>query len=167
MLQGLSPTWGARFLAEHGAESFFVLGGVVLAVTGAETLYADRGHFGATPIRLGWFAVAFPALMLNYLGQAAMIRHDPGTAVNPFFLMAPGWARIPMLFLATGATIIASQAAISGSFSVARQAVQLGFLPRLTIRHPSKLEGQIYVPIQLGALYRCRHPAWSSSPPTG
>ena len=147
VLQGLSPTWGARFLADHGAASFFVLGGVVLAVTGAETLYADRGHFGAAPIRLGWFAIAFPALVLNYLGQAAMIRNDPGTAVNPFFLMAPGWARIPMLLLATVATIIASQAAISGSFSVARQAVQLGFLPRLKILHPSKLEGQIYVPI--------------------
>ena len=92
VLQGLSPTWGLRFLGDHGVESFLVLGGVVLAVTGAETLYADRGHFGAAPIRLGWFAVAFPALMLNYLGQAAMIRHDPGTAVNPFFLMAPGWA---------------------------------------------------------------------------
>ncbi|MGE5857032.1 MAG: potassium transporter Kup [Solirubrobacterales bacterium] len=152
VLQGLSPTWGVRFLAKHGAESLFVLGGVVLAVTGAETLYADRGHFGATPIRLGWFVVAFPALVLNYLGQAAMIRHDPGTAVNPFFLMAPGWARIPMLFLATIATIIASQAAISGSFSVARQAVQLGFLPRLHILHPSKLEGQIYVPIVNWAL---------------
>ena len=152
VLQGLSPTWGLRFLGDHGVESFLVLGGVVLAVTGAETLYADRGHFGAAPIRLGWFGVAFPALMLNYLGQAAMIRHDPGTAVNPFFLMAPGWARIPMLFLATVATIIASQAAISGSFSVARQAVQLGFLPRLNILHPSKLEGQIYVPIVNWAL---------------
>ena len=152
VIQGLSPTWGARFLVEHGLQSFFVLGGVVLAVTGAETLYADRGHFGAAPIRLGWFGIAFPALVLNYLGQAAMIRHDPGTAVNPFFLMAPAWARIPMLFLATAATIIASQAAISGSFSVARQAVQLGFLPRLNILHPSKLEGQIYVPIVNWAL---------------
>ncbi len=152
VLQGLSPTWGARFLVDHGLQSFFVLGGVVLAVTGAETLYADRGHFGAAPIRLGWFGVAFPALVLNYLGQAAMIRHDPSTAVNPFFLMSPEWARIPMLFLATAATIIASQAAISGSFSVARQAVQLGFLPRLNILHPSKLEGQIYVPFVNWAL---------------
>jgi KUP system potassium uptake protein len=152
VLQGLSPIWGARFLADHRLESFFVLGGVVLAVTGAETLYADRGHFGASPIRLGWFGVAFPALVLNYLGQAAMIRNDPATAVNPFFLMAPGWARIPMLLLATLATIIASQAAISGSFSVARQAVQLGFLPRLNILHPSKMEGQIYVPIVNWAL---------------
>jgi KUP system potassium uptake protein len=147
VLQGLSPSWGARFLVDNGAAGFLALGGVVLAVTGAEALYADRGHFGAAPIRLGWFAVALPALMLNYLGQGVLILHDPSTARNPFYLMAPDWAQYPLLFLATAATIIASQAAISGSFSVARQAVQLGFLPRLAIRHPSKLEGQIYVPI--------------------
>jgi KUP system potassium uptake protein len=147
VLQALSPTWGARFLVNNGAAGFLALGGVVLAVTGAEALYADRGHFGAAPIRLGWFAVALPALMLNYLGQGVLILHDPSTAKNPFYLMAPDWAQYPMLFLATAATIIASQAAISGSFSVARQAVRLGFLPRLAIRHPSKLEGQIYVPI--------------------
>jgi KUP system potassium uptake protein len=147
VLQGLSPTWGFRFLIDHGASGYLVLGGVVLAVTGAEALYADRGHFGATPIRLGWLGIAFPALMLNYLGQAAMILHRPSTAENPFFLMAPAWSRYPMLILATAATIIASQAAISGSFSVARQAVQLGFLPRLRILHTSKTEGQIYVPI--------------------
>ena len=147
VLQGLSPTWGVRFLIDHGVSGYLVLGGVVLAVTGAEALYADRGHFGAMPIRIGWLGVAFPALMLNYLGQAAMILHRPSTAENPFFLMAPVWARYPMLFLATAATIIASQAAISGSFSVARQAVQLGFLPRLKIVHTSKTEGQIYVPI--------------------
>ena len=152
MLQGLSPTWGVRFLLDHGVAGFLALGGVVLAVTGAEALYADRGHFGAAPIRLGWFALAFPALMLNYLGQAAMILHDPSTAENPFFLMAPGWGQYPMLFLATAATIIASQAAISGSFSVARQAVQLGFLPRLKIVHTSKIEGQIYVPMVNWAL---------------
>src|SRR3954452_16048563 len=147
VLQGLSPTWGIRFLIEHGIQGYLVLGGVVLAVTGAEALYADRGHFGATPIRLGWFALALPALTLNYLGQAAMILRDPATARNPFFLMAPEWGRYPLLILATAATIIASQAAISGSFSVARQAVQLGFLPRLRIRHTSKTEGQIYVPV--------------------
>jgi KUP system potassium uptake protein len=147
VLQGLSPTWGVRFLIDHGVSGYLVLGGVVLAVTGAEALYADRGHFGAMPIRIGWFGLAFPALMLNYLGQAAMILHRPATAENPFFLMAPAWSRYPMLFLATAATIIASQAAISGSFSVARQAVQLGFLPRLKIMHTSKTEGQIYVPI--------------------
>src|SRR3954465_2553695 len=146
VLQGLSPTWGIRFVVDHGIAGYLVLGGVVLAVTGAEALYADRGHFGAAPIRLGWFALALPALMLNYLGQAGMIRHNPATAGNPFFLMAPEWGRYPLLILATAATIIASQAAISGSFSVARQAVQLGFLPRLRIRHTSKTEGQIYVP---------------------
>jgi KUP system potassium uptake protein len=147
VLQGLSPTWGIRFLFDHGLQGYLVLGGVVLAVTGAEALYADRGHFGATPIRLGWFGLALPALMLNYLGQAAMILHNPATAENPFFLMAPEWSRYPVLILATAATIIASQAAISGSFSVARQAVQLGFLPRMRIRHTSETEGQIYVPM--------------------
>jgi KUP system potassium uptake protein len=152
VFQGLSPTWGARFLIDHGGAGFLTLGGVVLAVTGAEALYADRGHFGAAPIRLGWFAVAFPALMLNYLGQAVLIQHDPSAASNPFFLMTPHWTLYPLLILATAATIIASQAAISGSFSVARQAVQLGFLPRLTIRHPSEMEGQIYVPIVNWAL---------------
>jgi KUP system potassium uptake protein len=152
VLQGLSPTWGLRFLVDHGISGYLVLGGVVLAVTGAEALYADRGHFGAAPIRLGWFGLALPALLLNYLGQAAMILHHPGTAENPFFLMAPQWSRYPMLFLATAATIIASQAAISGSFSVARQAVRLGFLPRLKILHTSRTEGQIYVPIVNWAL---------------
>jgi len=147
VLQALSPTWGAQFLFNNGVAGYLALGGVVLAVTGAEALYADRGHFGAAPIRMGWFAVALPALMLNYLGQGVLILHDPSAAANPFYLMVPGWAQYPMLFLATAATIIASQAAISGSFSVARQAMQLGFLPRLTIRHPSKVEGQIYVPI--------------------
>ena len=152
VLQALSPTWGAQFLINGGVAGYLALGGVVLAVTGAEALYADRGHFGAAPIRMGWFAVALPALMLNYLGQGVLILHDPSAAANPFYLMAPGWAQYPMLFLATAATIIASQAAISGSFSVARQAMQLGFLPRLQIRHPSKVEGQIYVPIVNWAL---------------
>ena len=94
VLQGLSPTWGARFLFDNGVAGYLALGGVVLAVTGAEALYADRGHFGAAPIRMGWFAVALPALMLNYLGQGVLILHDPSTAANPFYLMAPGWARI-------------------------------------------------------------------------
>jgi KUP system potassium uptake protein len=147
VLQSLSPTWGARFLVDNGVAGFLTLGGVVLAVTGAEALYADRGHFGAAPIRMGWFVVALPALLLNYLGQGVLILNDPSAARNPFYLMAPNWAQYPLLILATAATIIASQAAISGSFSVARQAVQLGFLPRIAIRHPSKLEGQIYVPL--------------------
>ena len=152
VLQGLSPTWGVRFMIDHGVSGYLVLGGVVLAVTGAEALYADRGHFGATPIRLGWFGLALPALMLNYLGQAAFILHHPSLArnantFNPFYQMAPRWALWPMVILAAVATVIASQAAISGSFSVAKQAVQLGFLPRLRIQHTSKMEGQIYVPI--------------------
>ena len=152
VLQGLSPTWGVRFMVDHGVSGYLVLGGVVLAVTGAEALYADRGHFGATPIRLGWFGLALPALMLNYLGQAAFILHHQSLAkdtstFNPFYQMAPRWALWPMVILAAIATVIASQAAISGSFSVAKQAVQLGFLPRLRIQHTSKMEGQIYVPI--------------------
>jgi KUP system potassium uptake protein len=147
VFRALSPTWGARFLIDHGFAGFLTLGGVVLAVTGAEALYADRGHFGANPIRLGWFGIALPALVLNYLGQGVLVLHHPRTAVNPFFLMVPSWGRFPLLLLATAATIIASQAVISGSFSVAKQAVQLGFLPRLKIRHTSRQEGQIYVPV--------------------
>ncbi|MGH2868721.1 MAG: potassium transporter Kup [Solirubrobacteraceae bacterium] len=147
VLQGLSPTWGARFMVNHGVAAFLTLGGVVLAVTGAEALYADRGHFGAGPIRFTWFAVVFPAVMLCYLGQAALIQAHPSTIVNPFYLLAPSSLRIPMVFLATAATIIASQAAISGSFSVAKQAIQLGLLPRLRVVHTSRLEGQIYVPL--------------------
>jgi len=152
VFQALSPSWGIRFLIAHGAAGYLALGAVVLAVTGAEALYADRGHFGAGPIRLGWFAVALPALMLNYLGQGVWILHHPGAAAdsgtfNPFFSMVPTWGHYPMVVLAAVATIIASQAAIAGSFSVARQAVQLGFLPRLKILHTSPLEGQVYVPL--------------------
>jgi KUP system potassium uptake protein len=151
VLQGLSPTWAVRFMASHGVQGYLVLGGVVLAVTGAEALYADRGHFGAAPIRLGWFGLALPALMLNYLGQAVFILHHPTLAkdastFNPFYQMTPHWALWPMVILAAVATVIASQAVLSGSFSVAKQAVQLGFLPRLKVLHPSKVEGQIYVP---------------------
>ena len=151
VFQALSPSWAVRFMIDHGAQGYLVLGGVVLAVTGAEALYADRGHFGASAIRLGWFAVAFPALMLNYLGQGVWILHHPQarehtSTFNPFFQMLPHWTLWPMVVLATVATVIASQAVISGTFSVARQAVQLGFLPRLRILHPSAVEGQIYVP---------------------
>jgi KUP system potassium uptake protein len=157
VLQGLSPSWAARFMIDHGAAGYLVLGGVVLAVTGAEALYADRGHFGASPIRLGWFGLALPALMLNYLGQAVFILHNPTLAknpstFNPFYQMAPRWALWPMVILAAVATVIASQAAISGSFSVAKQAVQLGFLPRLKVLHTSRMEGQIYVPVVNWAL---------------
>jgi KUP system potassium uptake protein len=151
VLQGLSPSWGVRFFIDHGAYAYLMLGGVVLAVTGAEALYADRGHFGAGPIRVGWFLLVLPALMLNYLGQAAWIIHHPGAphagGFNPFFQMMPHALLWPLVVLATVATIIASQAAISGSFSVAKQAVQLGFLPRLKVLHTSRTEGQIYVPV--------------------
>ncbi len=157
VLQGLSPSWAVRFMADHGAAGYLVLGGVVLAVTGAEALYADRGHFGAAPIRLGWFGLALPALMLNYLGQGAFILHHAALAknpssFNPFYQMAPRWTLWPLVILAAVATVIASQAAISGSFSVAKQAVQLGFLPRLKVLHTSKMEGQIYVPVVNWAL---------------
>jgi KUP system potassium uptake protein len=157
VFQALSPSWGIRFLFSHGAQGYLTLGGVVLAVTGAEALYADRGHFGAQPIRFSWFAVALPALILNYLGQGVWILHHPhavtnANTFNPFYTMVPSWGLWPMLVLATAATIIASQAVISGTFSVARQAVQLGFLPRLKILHTSEVEGQIYVPIVNWAL---------------
>ncbi|HEV3054261.1 MAG TPA: KUP/HAK/KT family potassium transporter [Solirubrobacteraceae bacterium] len=156
VFQALSPSWAVRFMVDHGANGYLTLGGVVLAVTGAEALYADRGHFGATPIRIGWFFVALPALLFNYLGQAAWILHHPHASrasnFNPFFQIAPHWSLWPMVVLATVATVIASQAAISGSFSVARQAVQLGFLPRLKVVHTSVMEGQIYVPLVNWAL---------------
>ena len=147
VLEALSPTWAARFMIDHGVAAFLTLGGVVLALTGAEALYADRGHFGASPIRRTWFAVVFPAVLLCYLGQSALILAHPHSISNPFYLLVPAGGRIAMVFLATIATIIASQAAITGSFSIARQAVQLGFLPRLKIKHTSELEGQIYVPL--------------------
>jgi KUP system potassium uptake protein len=152
VFQGLSPTWAVRFFVDHGAAGYLVLGGVVLAVTGAEALYADRGHFGAAPIRLGWFGLALPALVLNYLGQGVFILHHPsfakdGSTFNPFYQMVPHWFLWPMVVLAAVATVIASQAVISGSFSVAKQAMQLGFLPRLRVMHTSTVEGQIYVPV--------------------
>jgi KUP system potassium uptake protein len=152
VFQGLSPSWAVRFFITHGVYAYLMLGGVVLAVTGAEALYADRGHFGAKAIRLGWFGVVLPALTLCYLGQGAWIIHHPHAPVdkatfNPFYQMIPSWSLWPMVVLATVATIIASQAVISGSFSVAKQAVQLGFLPRLKVLHTSTTEGQIYVPI--------------------
>jgi KUP system potassium uptake protein len=157
VFQALSPSWAVRFMVDHGADGYLVLGGVVLALTGAEALYADRGHFGAGPIRLGWYGVVFPGVVLNYLGQGVWILHHPhardnASTFNPFFQMLPHGALWPMVILATVATVIASQAVISGTFSVARQASQLGFLPRLTIRHPSTMEGQIYVPMVNWAL---------------
>jgi KUP system potassium uptake protein len=151
VLQGLSPSWGARFMVDHGVQAWLTLGGVVLCCTGAEALYADRGHFGALPIRMTWFTIVFPAVLLSYLGQAALILAHPGSvnrpSFDPFFQLVPQSLLVPMVILATVATIIASQAALTGSFSVAKQAVQLGFLPRLKIVHTSEMEGQIYVPL--------------------
>ena len=147
VLKALSPTYGAQFFLDHGGVAFIALASVVLAVTGAEALYADMGHFGRAPIRRAWFFIVFPALTLNYLAQGSLIVRSPKAVVNPFYLLLPGWAQVPMVFVATIATVIASQAVISGAFSVSQQAVQLGFLPRLLIRHTSEQEiGQIYVP---------------------
>jgi KUP system potassium uptake protein len=146
VLQGLSPTYGAQFIFDHGLHAWLTLGAVVLCVTGAEALYADRGHFGAGPIRIAWFAVVLPAVMLNYLGQGALILEHHSDARNPFFLLAPSWGHLPLVVLATAASVIASQSVISGAFSVARQAVQLGFLPRIRVVHTSETEGQIFVP---------------------
>jgi KUP system potassium uptake protein len=147
VLRGLSPSYVVTFVADHPYIAFIAMGAVVLAITGAEALYADMGHFGRPPIRLAWFVIVFPALTLNYLGQGALILRNPTAAANPFFVLAPGWARVPLVVLATVATVIASQAVISGAFSVSRQAVRLGFLPPLTVRHTSTQEsGQIYLP---------------------
>jgi len=154
ILRALSPTYGAQFLIDHGSVAFIALASVVLAVTGAEALYADMGHFGRAPIRRAWFLLVFPALTLNYLAQGALILRSPKAVANPFFLLLPGWAQLPMVFLATVATVIASQAVISGAFSVTQQAVQLGFLPRLTIRHTSARQiGQIYTPAINASLF--------------
>jgi KUP system potassium uptake protein len=146
IVRGLSPSYALLFVVDHPYTAFVAMGAVVLAITGAEALYADMGHFGRTPIRRAWFVAVFPALTLNYLAQGALILRDPGSRSNPFFLLLPHWARMPMVVLATVATVIASQAVISGAFSVSRQALRLGFLPHLRIRHTSRSEyGQIYV----------------------
>jgi KUP system potassium uptake protein len=147
VLRSLSPTYAFSFVLDRPFVAFIAMGAVVLAITGAEALYADMGHFGRPAITRAWFAVVFPALTLNYFGQGALILRHPSAVSNPFFLLAPGWARIPIVVLATLATVIASQSVISGAFSMARQAIQLGFLPHLTVRHTSEQEsGQIYVP---------------------
>jgi KUP system potassium uptake protein len=147
VIKALSPHYGVEFFGNHFGIAFIALGSIVLTITGAEALYADMGHFGRKPISRAWFFVVFPALTLNYMGQGSLIVETPSAIENPFFLLLPHWGRIPMVLLATVATVIASQAVISGAFSVTRQAVQLGFLPRLSIRHTSAREiGQIYVP---------------------
>ena len=156
ILWALSPHYALVFLLGNPAVAFIALGSVVLCVTGAEALYADMGHFGKKPIRLAWFSLAMPALVLNYFGQGAMLLEHPSKVGNPFFEMAPGWALYPLIGLATCATVIASQALITAAFSVTKQAIQLGYLPRLRILHTSVKEaGQIYVPFINWALYVC------------
>jgi len=147
ILKALSPTYAVGFLVSHFETAFFSLTAVVLAVTGAEALYADMGHFGRSPIRRAWLLVVFPACILNYMGQGALILGNPSNTSSPFFLLAPGWARLPMVFLAAIATVIASQAVITGAYSVAQQAARLGYLPRLRIKYTSEeVVGQIYIP---------------------
>ncbi len=147
VLAAFNPYYALHFFVEHGAHSYFILGAVVLAITGGEALYADMGHFGRAPIRAAWFWLVLPALLLNYFGQGALLLSNPSAKDNPFYMAAPGWALYPLIGLATVATVIASQAVISGAFSVARQAMLLGYIPRLTIRHTSaSAEGQIFVP---------------------
>jgi len=147
ILLALNPWYGVQFFATHNARAFFILGSVVLAITGAEALYADLGHFGKRPIRLAFFAFVLPALLLNYFGQGALILRVPAAAENPFYLLAPKWFLYPLLGIANAAAIVASQALISGAYSLTQQAVQLGYIPRVTIVHTSKQEaGQIYIP---------------------
>ncbi|MFT8244054.1 potassium transporter Kup [Roseomonas sp. BN140053] len=147
VLEALSPHHAVRFCITYKLAAFVALGSVVLAITGAEALYADMGHFGARPIRLAWLFFVLPALLLNYLGQGALMLNDPAALENPFYLLAPEWMRLPLVVLATLATIIASQAMLSGAFSIARQCVQMGLLPRLVVRHTSETEeGQIFLP---------------------
>jgi KUP system potassium uptake protein len=149
VLEALSPTYAFDFLFLHGSTGFFALTAVVLAFTGVEALYADMGHFGRRPITVAWLFLVFPALILNYLGQGALIIEDPSKATgNPFYLLVPDAVQVPMIFLATAATVIASQAVIAGAYSIARQSVQLGYLPRVRILHTSaREEGQVYVPV--------------------
>ncbi|MGD8895988.1 MAG: KUP/HAK/KT family potassium transporter, partial [Acidobacteriota bacterium] len=147
VLAALHPVHGLEFLLRNGGHGYLVLGAVFLVVTGTEALYADMGHFGRRPIRLTWYVVVLPSLLLSYFGQAALVLSDPGAAHNPFFNLVPQWALYPLVGLATAATIIASQAVISGAFSLTRQAIQLGYCPRLQIIHTSETErGQIFVP---------------------
>jgi KUP system potassium uptake protein len=147
VLAGVNPMHAARFMLDNPVSGFLVLGAVFLALTGGEALYADMGHFGKQPIRVSWFVLVMPSLLLNYFGQAAYVLSDPEGIKNPFYLMVPAWGLLPMVVLATVASVIASQAVISGAFSVTRQAILLGYIPRLEIRHTSSREiGQIYVP---------------------
>ncbi|MGD9773892.1 KUP/HAK/KT family potassium transporter, partial [Diaphorobacter sp.] len=147
ILSALSPHHALRFIVQQPGTTFIILGAVVLCVTGGEALYADMGHFGKQPIRLAWFSVVMPALTLNYFGQGALLLSEPAAVANPFFHMAPDWITLPLVGLATVAAVIASQALISGAFSVTKQVIQLGYLPRLQVRHTSTRDtGQIYMP---------------------
>ncbi|HQR29952.1 MAG TPA: potassium transporter Kup [Anaeromyxobacteraceae bacterium] len=147
VLRAVNPVHAVRFFSRNGTAGFLVLGSVVLVLTGAEALYADMGHFGRRPIRLAWYGVAMPALVLNYMGQGAYLLRQPGDVANPFYESVPGWALWPMVGVATAAAIVASQALISGAYSLTNQAIQLGYAPRLTVRHTSRTEyGQIYIP---------------------
>ncbi len=147
VLAAVSPHHALRFILQHPGITFILLGALVLCVTGAEALYADLGHFGKKPIRMAWFVLVMPALLINYFGQGAMLIYTPESVVNPFYLMAPKWALVPLVLLATAATVIASQALLSAAFSVSKQAIQLGYLPRMKIVHTSVREtGQIYIP---------------------
>lgn len=147
VLAAINPFHAARFMAENALLGFFALGAVVLCITGAEALYADMGHFGARPIQYAWIAYVLPALMLNYFGQGALLLADPTAIENPFYMLAPEWGRYPLVILSTVATVIASQAVISGAFSITQQAIQLGYTPRIAIQHTSEKEiGQIYIP---------------------
>jgi len=154
VLWALNPIYAVRFLSADPWIAFLALGSIVLAITGGEALYADMGHFGKYPIRFGWFSFVLPALVLNYFGQGALLLQHPQAIENPFYLLAPAWALVPMVLLATAATVIASQAVISGAFSIANQSVQMGFLPRMEIRQTSdQAQGQIYVPFTNWTLY--------------
>jgi KUP system potassium uptake protein len=147
VLLAINPWYALEFFLRNGVAAFVILSSVFLAVTGGEALYADMGHFGRTPIRQGWFRIVFPALMLNYFGQGALMLHDPRAIESPFYLLAPSWAVGPLILLATAAAIIASQAVISGVFSITHQAINLGYLPRLRVQHSShQVMGQVYVP---------------------
>ena len=156
VLAALNPAHAAGFIAEAPGVAFVALGAVVLVVTGGEALYADLGHFGRLPIRIAWYGLVMPALVINYFGQGALLLADPAAVENPFYLMAPAWARLPLVFLATAATVIASQALITAAFSVTKQAMQLGLLPRMRVLHTSVRDlGQIYVPAVNWGLYAC------------
>ena len=148
VLIALNPYYAFSFMAAHVLQAYIVLGSVVLVLTGAEALYADMGHFGAKPIRYGWYGLVMPSLLLNYFGQGALLMHSPEARESPFFLMAPDWALLPLVILSTVATVIASQAVISGAYSLTSQAIQLGYVPRMKILHTSDLAiGQIYIPV--------------------